>query len=141
MFVKKRGVKMAAIVVDPNNNGQGDTTTDDASAQLKVKEIQSKLEPGAANFADLASQYSEDSSRIRGGELEYFPEDALKQYLPQYAAAIMSPNSKVGGITPAIPLFGKYYIFKLLERNDNDETITLDKPGTREQVNSMLGGA
>src|SRR5688500_18930402 len=34
MFVKKRGVQLAAIVVDPSNSGQGDTTVDDASVDL-----------------------------------------------------------------------------------------------------------
>jgi parvulin-like peptidyl-prolyl isomerase len=47
MFVKKRGVRLAAIVVDPSNSGQGDTTTDTASAQLKLNEIINKLQqPG-----------------------------------------------------------------------------------------------
>jgi peptidyl-prolyl cis-trans isomerase SurA len=138
-FVKKRGVKLAAIVVDPSNSGAGDTTTDDASARVKVGEIMQKLQQSAgANFADLVRENSEDPSRVQGGELDYMPEDALKQNFPQFAGDFMSPKFAVGSITPPIPLQGKYYIFKLMERNENDETITLEKPGTREQITNML---
>jgi hypothetical protein len=139
IFVKKRGVKLAAIVVDPSNGGAGDVTTDDASARVKVTEIMQKLQQGGgANFNQVASENSEDPSKVQGGELEYFSEDALKQSFPQFAADFMNPKFAVGSVTPAIPLQNKYYIFKLLERNEADETITLEKPGTREKVTNML---
>jgi len=139
MFVKKRGVKLAAIVVDPSNSGAGDTTTDDGSARVKVTEIMQKLQQGGgANFNQVASENSEDPSKVSGGELEYFSEDALKQSFPQFAADFMNPKFAVGSVTPAIPLQNKYYIFKLLERNEADETTTLEKPGTREKVTTML---
>src|SRR5687768_5607812 len=35
MFIKRRGVRLAAIVIDPANSGQGDVSIDDASADLK----------------------------------------------------------------------------------------------------------
>src|SRR6476469_5025032 len=38
-FVKKRGVKLAAIVIDPANTGEGDTTIDEQSAILRGNEI------------------------------------------------------------------------------------------------------
>ncbi len=34
-FVKKKGVKIAAIIIDPTNSGQGDTTTNEQEAVLK----------------------------------------------------------------------------------------------------------
>jgi parvulin-like peptidyl-prolyl isomerase len=45
-FVKKRGVKLAAIVIDPANNGEGDTTTDEQSAVIKANEVIKKLQEG-----------------------------------------------------------------------------------------------
>jgi parvulin-like peptidyl-prolyl isomerase len=139
MFVNKRGVKLAAIVIDPSNSGAGDTTTDDASAKLKVNEVGTKLQQGGGSvFADVARESSEDPSRVQGGELEYFPEDALKQNFGQYADSFMNPKFGVGQVAGPLQLFGKYYFFKLLERNEADETVTLEKPGTREKVTNML---
>lgn len=139
MFLKKRGVRLAAIVVDPSNSGAGDATTDDSTARVKVTEIMQKLQQGGgANFTEVARENSEDPSRLQGGELEYFSEDVLKQNFPQFAADFMNPKFAVGSVTPAIPMFGKYYIFKLMERNDADETATLEKPGTREKATNML---
>lgn len=138
-FVKKRGVKLAAIVVDPANSGQGDTTVDEASARVKVTEIMQKLQQGgSAAFVEIAAQNSEDPSRVQGGEMDYMPEEALKQNFPQFAADFMNTKFAVGSITPAIPMFGKFYIFKLIERNEADEALTLEKPGTREQITNML---
>ena len=139
MFVKKRGVKLATIVIDPTNSGAGDTTVDEASARLKVNEVGTKLQQGGGSiFADVARESSEDPSRVQGGELEYFAEDALKQNFGQYADSFMNPKYGVGQVAGPLLLFGKYYFFKLLERNEADETVTLEKPGTREQVTSML---
>ena len=42
-FVKKKGVKLGAIIIDPANSGEGDQTVDDQSAQLKMNEISTKL--------------------------------------------------------------------------------------------------
>jgi parvulin-like peptidyl-prolyl isomerase len=138
-FVKKRGVKLAAIVVDPANNGAGDTTVDDASARVKVTEILTKLQQGnGANFDELVREGSEDPSKVQNGVLEYMPEESLKQGFPGGVADYFMTKMTIGGITQAIPMQNKYYIFKLMERNENDETITLEKPGTREQISSML---
>jgi len=139
MFLKKRGVKLAVIVIDPANSGAGDATTDDASARLKVNEIGTKLQQAnGANFTDVARESSEDPSRLQGGELQYFSEDQLKQSFGQYAESFMNPKYTVGNVAGPLPLFGKYYYFKLLERNEADETITLEKPGTREDINKLL---
>lgn len=137
-FVKKRGVKLAAIVVDPTNSGQGDTTIDEASTNLKREEIIKKLQAGN-DFAELASQESEDPSRLRRGDLGYITEEQMKQsFSPQIASAFMSEEFKVGGVTPAIPIAGKFYIFKLQDRVENDEELTLESPGVRQQIADSL---
>ncbi len=136
-FVKKKGVKLAAIVVDPSNSGQGDTTTDEQSAVLAGNEIIKQLQQGM-DFATIAREKSEDQSKFQGGDLGYISEEQMRQsFPPQVAATLMSPDFKVGQILPA-PVQGKFYIFKLQERSDKDEDVTLETPGIRQQVTDQL---
>lgn len=138
MFVKKRGVRLAAIVIDPANSGQGDLTTDDASADLKLKEVLAKVQQPASDFAALAREYSEDPSKFQGGDLGFFSEDELKQSYPQLVAGFMNPDFTEGRITNPVPINGKAYIFKLQERVDKEENLTLESPSVRPQINEML---
>ena len=101
-FVKKRGVKLAAIVVDPTNSGEGDATTDEQSAVLKGNEIIKKLQQGA-DFATVARESSEDpQSKLQGGDLGYISEEQMKQsgFPAQVVGTLMSPEFQVGRILP-----------------------------------------
>ena len=139
-FVKKRGVKLAAIVVDPSKSGDNDTTIDEQSAVLKGNEILKRLNTGE-DFAKIARESSEDQSKLQGGDLGYLSEDDLKQnFSPQVAAALMNPQFPIGRLLPT-PMQGKFYILKLQERNDKDEDVTLETPGIRQQVNEQLVNA
>ena len=136
-FVKKRGVKLAAIVVDPANNGEGDTTTDEQSAVLKGNEIIKQLQAGA-DFASVAREKSEDQSRFQGGDLGYISEEEMKQTFPaQVVAGLMNPDFQIGKII-SVPMMGKFYILKLQDRSNQDEAVTLDSPGVRQQVTDSL---
>lgn len=136
-FVKKKGVKLAAIVVDPANSGEGDTTTDEQSAVLKGNEIIKQLQQGM-DFATIAREKSEDQSKFQGGDLGYISEEEMRQQFPaQVVQTLMSPNFPVGQVLPT-PLQGKFYIFKLQERSDKDEDLTLESPGIRQQVTDSL---
>src|SRR5688572_19037326 len=138
MFVKKRGVQLAAIVVDPSNSGQGDTTVDDASADLKVKEILAKLQQPGSDFAGLAREFSEDPSKFQGGDLGFLSEEELRQSYPQLVQGFMNPEFQIGRITNVVPINGKGYIFKLQDRVEKEETLTLDSPSVRPQINKLL---
>ncbi len=139
LFVKKRGVRLAAIVVDPTNAGEGDVTTNEAEANVKLKEIMSKLQQPGSDFAALAREYSEDGSKLQGGDLGYIGEEELKQnFGAQNAAGFMNPAFSIGGVTNVIPLNGKGYIFKLQDRVEKEETMTLESPGVRQQVTDLL---
>jgi len=134
-FVKKRGAKLAAIVIDPSNAGQGDTTIDQASAMQKYKEIVQKLQQGM-DFAQLARENSEDQSRFQGGDLGYISEEDMRQTFPaELVTSLMS--SDIGKIVTA-PIQGKLYILKLQDKSDRDEALTLDSPGVRQQVTDSL---
>jgi parvulin-like peptidyl-prolyl isomerase len=137
-FVKKKGVKIAAIVVDPTNSGQGDKTTNEQEAVLKGNEIIKQLQQPASDFAAVARENSEDQSRLQGGDLGYVSEEELRQgFSPQLAATLMDPKFPIGQITGA-QAQGKYFIIKLQERSDKDEDLTLESPGVRQQVTDSL---
>lgn len=136
-FVKKRGVKLAAIVIDPSNSGEGDTTIDEQSAVLKANDVIGKLKTGQ-DFANLARESSEDQSKFQGGDLGYLAEDDLKQaFGEQTAAGLMNPQLQVGGIVNTRSQ-GKLFILKLQDRSDKDEALTLESPGIRQQVTDSL---
>lgn len=139
MFVKKRGVRLAAIVVDPADGGQGDTTRNAAEADQKVKEILTKVAQPASDFAAIAREYSEDASGLKGGDLGYISEQELKaNFGEQIAGGFMNPQFEVGRVTNALPLQGKAYIFKLQERIEKDENLTLENPTVRPQITQLL---
>lgn len=136
-FVKKRGVKLAAIVVDPSNSGEGDTTVDEQSAVIKANEIIKKLQSGQ-DFAQVARENSEDQSRFQSGDLGYVSEEDMRQTFPeQLTASLMNPQTEIGKVFTA-RMQGKLYILKLQDRSDRDEQVTLNSPGVREQVTDSL---
>ena len=139
LFVKKRGVRLAAIVIDPKDNGESDTTRSDAEANQKIKEVLQKVQMPASDFAALAREYSEDPSSLKGGDLGYISEDELKSsFGAQTSANFMNPQFSIGGITNPVPLNNKAYIFKLQERVEKDENLTLESPDVRPEINKLL---
>ncbi len=139
LFVKKRGVRLAAIVVDPSDGGEGDTTRNEVEASQKVKEVLAKVQQPASDFAALAREYSEDPSKLQGGDLGYISEDELKQnFGANIAGAFMNPQFAIGQVTNMVPVNGKGYIFKLQERIEKEETLTIDSPDVRPQINKLL---
>jgi hypothetical protein len=139
LFVKKRGVRLAAIVIDPADSGEGDTTKNETEASQKVKEVLAKVQMPASDFAALAREYSEDPSKLQGGDLGYISEDELKQnFGERVGSAFMNPQFTIGQVTNMVPVNGKGYIFKLQERIEKDENLTLDSPDVRPQINKLL---
>jgi parvulin-like peptidyl-prolyl isomerase len=138
VFVKKRGVRLAAIVVDPANTGDGDTTTNEAEATVRVKEILTKVAQSGSDFATIARESSEDPSKFQGGDLGFFSEQDLRANYPQLADGFMNPSFAPGKITNPVPIAGKFYIFKLQERIEKEETQTIESPGVRQQIIDLL---
>ncbi|HEY8560057.1 MAG TPA: SurA N-terminal domain-containing protein [Pyrinomonadaceae bacterium] len=138
-FVKKKGVKLAAIVIDPNDNGEGDPTKTEADAVRVGNEIIGQLRTSPETFSQLAREKSEDpQSRLQGGELGYISEEEMKQsFPPQLIATLMNPQTPIGQIIPT-PIQGRFYILKIQERSDRDENLTLESPGVRQQVTDSL---
>jgi len=140
-FKNKRGAQLGAIVIDPRDLGEGDTTKNEIEAQAKAKEIGGRLLSGA-DFATVARENSEDSdTRMRGGDWRYFSEEEMKQTFPQgFAEAVMQLNS--GDIVrQLIPFEGRYLILKVQRKQEKDEDRTLDSPGVRAEISDYLTNA
>lgn len=138
-FKNKRGAQLAAIVIDPSNSGQGDTTTNQETANLKAKEIGQRALSGS-DFATLAREASEDlQTRSNGGDWRYFTEDELKQTFPAGVADYIMGKMTNGQVLPqAIPVEGKILILKLQRKQETDEDLTLESPGVRQRVTELL---
>lgn len=140
-FKNKRGAQLGAIVIDPRDLGEGDTTKNEIEAQAKAREIGARLLSGA-DFATVARENSEDpDTRMRGGDWRYFSEEEMKQTFPQgFAEAVMQLNS--GDIVrQLIPFEGRYLILKVQRKQETDEDRTLDSPGVRQEISEYLTNA
>jgi peptidyl-prolyl cis-trans isomerase SurA len=143
-FVSARGVGLAMIVVDPADNGpQGIVTTNDAkneaAAKLKIDDINQQLK-GGADFATVARAKSEDANSVlRGGDLGFATEEDLKQngFPPQLISQLFS--MQVGDRTEPVQFNGgRWYIFKLGDKRETTENLTLESPGVRQQITQAL---
>lgn len=137
-FKRKRGAQLGAIVFDPRDLGEGDTTKTDVEAQTKAREVGQRLLQGA-DFATVAREVSEDpDTRLRGGDWQYFTEDQMKQVFPPgLAEAIMGLNN--GDLVRTIvPFEGRYLLLKLQQKVAADEDRTLETPGVKQEITDML---
>ena len=141
-FKNKRGAQLGAIVIDPTNSGQGDTTTDEASANIRAKDVGQRAMSGS-DFATLAREFSEDlSTKSSGGDWRYFTEDEMKQAFGAGVTDYIMTKMQNGQILPqALPLQGKVLIVKLQRKQETDEDLTLESPGVRQQVTELLTNA
>lgn len=140
-FKNKRGAQLAAIVIDPRDLGEGDTTKTEVEAQTKAREIGGRLLQGA-DFATVARENSEDpDTKFKGGDWRYFSEEEMKQVFPQgFSEAVMQLNS--GDIVrQLIPFEGRYLILKVQRKQDKDEDRTLETPGVRQEITEYLTNA
>lgn len=142
-FVSSRGVALAMISVDPaDNSSQGITQNDakgDAEAKLKIDNINQQLK-GGADFATVARAKSEDANSVpRGGDIGFATEDDLKQNgFPADLVAkffAMQPGDRT---EPVRFDSGKWYVFKLEEKRLQNENLTLESPGVRQQITQAL---
>lgn len=138
-FKKKRGAELAAIVIDPSNSGQGDTTTNETEAAIRAKDVGQRALSGA-DFATLAREYSEDlGTRSNGGSWRYFTEDELKQTFGNGVSDYIMTKMRNGDVLPqALPLEGRILIVKLQSKQETDEDLTLESPKVRPQVTELL---
>ena len=142
-FVKARGVALAMIMVDPADNsadGIKDDAKGDADAKIKIDSIYQQLQ-GKADFATVARARSEDINSIRGGgDIGFATEQDLKNNnFPADLVANLFGSMQIGDYTqPTRFTSGKWYIFKLADKNLTAENLTLESPGVRQQITQGL---
>ena len=147
-FVNTRGVALAMIAVDPqDNSAQGikqDDAKNDTDAKVKIDNIYQQLKAGA-DFATVARARSEDASLTRGGDIGFASEDELKQTgFPADVVSQLFGPMQVGSFTSAVkfssPQYpaGRWYIFKLQDKRLQTENLTLESPGVRQQITQGL---
>ncbi len=140
-FVNPRGVALADIVVDPSDSGgtYRDDAKSDAEATAKIQRLYATLRSGA-DFADVARASSEDPSGVRGGDIGVANEQALQQNgFPADLISRFFSQLQVGSYTEPIRFAdGRWYIFKLTNRQLESKPLTLDDPGVRDQIKQGL---
>ena len=138
-FVKARGVSLAMIVVDPaDNSGDGlkDDAKGDVDSKLKIDAIYQQLQ-GKADFATIARAKSEDAQSLRsGGDIGFLTEQELKNSnFPAELVTSLLGSMQVGDYTQPVRFnSGKWYIFKLAEKQLTTENLTLESAGVRPQI-------
>ena len=141
-FKNKRGAQLAAIVIDPNDSGAGDTTKNDLEAQTKAREVGMRVMQGT-DFATVAREASEDpNTRLQGGDWRYFTEAEMTQAFGQEFSSYVMTQMQNGQIfRQIIPFEGRYLIIKLQRKQEKDEDQTLESPGVRQQIIEYLSNA
>ncbi|MET0645092.1 MAG: SurA N-terminal domain-containing protein [Pyrinomonadaceae bacterium] len=140
-FVNPRGVALADIVVDPSDSGgtYRDDAKSDAEATAKIQRLYATLRSGA-DFAEVARSSSEDPSGVRGGDIGIANEQALQQNgFPADLISRFFNQLQVGSYTEPIRFAdGRWYIFKLTNRQLESKPLTIDDPGVRDQIKQGL---
>jgi parvulin-like peptidyl-prolyl isomerase len=138
-YVSQRGVALAAIVVDPADNGAPNDAKNDIEAKNKIDIIYQRLKSNA-DFATVARAESEDPQSVqRGGDVGFFSEDQLKQGgFPQELITRFFSGMEVGGYTAPIQTSGRWTIFKLTDKRLQSENLTLDNPEVRNDAKDNI---
>lgn len=138
-FVKKRGVELAAIIIDPTDNGMQSDAKSDLEAKQKVDQVYSQLE-NKAEFADVARAKSEDSnSNASGGDIGFATEEDLKKNnFPANLIDEFFNKMEVGSYSQPTSFNNKWYIFKLKGKQLQDENLNLESPGVRQKITDVL---
>jgi len=149
-FVNPRGVGLADIVADPGDSGGvfPNDAKSEAEAASKINSLYAQLKTGA-DFATVARANSEDQSLVRGGDIGFANEDALRQngFSAELIGRLFN-TMKVGDITEPIHFpDGRWVIFKLTNRQLETKPLTLDdvkgqiQQGLTETRQTLLQGA
>lgn len=139
-FVNRRGVSLAAIVVDPRDNGAQDDAKSEPEAVTKANTIYDQLR-GGADFATVARARSEDQSNARGGDIGFLAEEQMQQsgFPADLTARFFGMNP--GDITqPVRTSDGRLTIFKLQSKRLESENLTRENPTVRDQIKQTLIG-
>ncbi|MDT7604635.1 MAG: hypothetical protein QOF61_2632 [Acidobacteriota bacterium] len=136
-YVSARGVQLAAIIVDPQDNGVTNDAKSDIEVQNKINIVYQRLKSGG-DFATIAHEQSEDPQTTRnGGDVGFFTEEDLKRagFPAELIARFFGNEMQVGDYTPPTKgSDGRWSIWKLTSRRLQNENLTLDNPEVRKDA-------
>jgi peptidyl-prolyl cis-trans isomerase SurA len=117
------------------HNRKNDKAVNEAQAGRKAAMLAQKLSAGG-DFAQLAMDYSEDSTASTGGDLGYIPESSFSRSDPLLKHAVLS--LKPGEVSQPLQMKdGRYVILKLLGKEPAGQR-ELSDPQVREGIRQML---
>jgi peptidyl-prolyl cis-trans isomerase SurA len=131
---------IAQIVVTPRpdasiHNRKNDKASNEAEAGRKAAMLSQRLSAGA-DFAQLATDYSEDSTSSTGGDLGYNPESSFNRSDPLLKRTVLA--MKPGEVSHPIQLRdGRYVILKLMGKETAGQR-QLSDTQVREGIRQML---
>lgn len=118
-FLQPPSVRLRHILASPEKdvplfNKLGDDAVSDSQARSKINKLLKRLKTGES-FEELASNYSEDNSAAKGGDLGWIgPGDTLASF-EQAAFALENP----GDITEVVQTAYGYHIIELVEKKES----------------------
>ena len=132
---------IAQIVVTPRpdpsvHNRKNDKALSETDAKRKVTLLEQKLSSGA-DFAQLAMDYSEDSTAATGGDLGFVPESALNQSDPVLKHAVLSMRAGEISQPIAVSKGGGYRILKMIAKEQAGQREISD-PQVQQSIRDML---
>ena len=131
---------IARIVVTPRpdptvHNLKGDKALNEADAARKIAMLEKQLQAGA-DFSELATDYSEDSSASTGGDIGFIAESSLNQSDPALKQAVLS--MKPGEVSaPIRTKDGSYNILKLIAKEPAGDR-QLSDPQVQQAIRNAL---
>lgn len=131
---------IAQIVVTPRpdasiHNRKNDKASNEAEAGRKAAMLSQRLSAGA-DFAQLATDYSEDATSSTGGDLGYNPESSFNRSDPLLKRTVLA--MKPGEVSHPIQLRdGRYVILKLMGKETAGQR-QLSDTQVREGIRQML---
>jgi peptidyl-prolyl cis-trans isomerase SurA len=131
---------IAQIVITPHpdpsvHNRKNDKATNEADAKRKSSLLEQKINNGA-DFAQLAMDYSEDSTASTGGDIGFVPESALNQSDPILKKTVLA--MRAGEVSQPIAVNkGGYRILKLIAKEPAGQREITD-PQVQTSIRDML---
>jgi peptidyl-prolyl cis-trans isomerase C len=106
-FIRKDEIRVRQIFIAFDD---GDDIAGHGAALLRIQSIQDRLR-GGADFAVLALEYSDDSSKARGGDLGYLERDQLIGSFADAAFAL-----EPGQVSDIVETRFGYHLIKMVDR-------------------------
>jgi peptidyl-prolyl cis-trans isomerase C len=126
LFKQPEQVKASHILIKVEADA---TDAQKAEARKKINDIQLKIKNGG-DFAELAKQYSEGPSNVRGGDLGYFRRGQMVKPFED-AAFAMQPNE----VSDVVETRFGYHLIKVYDKKPEQ---TLAYADVKEQIGQRL---